>query len=213
MPKNSMPWRARSSSGITSASSGIICGRVLDRLVAGTGSPGRARATPPSGTSSEIQLCGSRGPHSTRWPGSKGPIQSPTKALPEVAVIRCSSYSSWKCQRASGVGKPCCEAAHQAGCLRALRSRATGERAKSCSSSGWRWRGRRGDGVCATGHASGRSAHDITAIDVQCLRGDVRSLVAGQEDRGAGDVFGGAHAAQRHGLADRRFFSPGCSPS
>ena len=61
---------------------------------AGTGSPGRARSTPPSGRSIETQLCGSRGPVSTRWPGSNGPIQSPTKALPEVATMRCSSYSS-----------------------------------------------------------------------------------------------------------------------
>ena len=37
---------------------------------------------------------GSRGPVSTRWPGWNCPIQSPMNALPEVAPMRWSSYSS-----------------------------------------------------------------------------------------------------------------------
>ena len=31
-------------------------------------------ATPPAGASLEIQLCGTRGPVSTRWPGWKWPM-------------------------------------------------------------------------------------------------------------------------------------------
>ena len=70
-------------------------------------------------------------------PGGRVELADPVahEHLAGVATIRCSSYSSWKCQRTSGFGKPCSRQRTKPVSAGAARSQAGHYEPTSCSSS------------------------------------------------------------------------------